>query len=51
LIQRGEDWWRKRLVQFFQIGKIIKNGPELIVVVGVKTMKEAISMSVEMAHV
>jgi 2-polyprenyl-3-methyl-5-hydroxy-6-metoxy-1,4-benzoquinol methylase/uncharacterized Rossmann fold enzyme len=36
LIQRGEDWWRKRLERFFTIGQIWKKGPELIVVVGQK---------------
>jgi hypothetical protein len=51
LIQRGEDWWRKRLCQFFTIGKIIKQGPELLVIVGTKVMTERASMSVEMAHV
>ena len=37
LLQKGEEWWRKRLDRFFDIGKIEVAGAELHVVVGPKT--------------
>jgi len=40
LNQHGEEWWRKRLAQFFTVGKITKKGPELFVVVGKKGGKK-----------
>lgn len=33
-IQEGEEWWRKRLSQIFEIGTIMKVGQELHVVLG-----------------
>lgn len=36
LIQRGADWWRKRLADFFEVAKIFKAGSALQVVVGPK---------------
>lgn len=51
LIQHGEDWWRKRLERFFTVGKIMKAGPELIVVVGHKAVsKRSVQVSAECVH-
>ena len=36
LIQHGADWWRKRLADFFEVGKLIKKGQELHAIVGPK---------------
>jgi uncharacterized Rossmann fold enzyme len=47
LIQRGEDWWRKRLEKFFTVAKILKNGPELHVVVGPRQTISSVALSVE----
>lgn len=51
LIQHGIDWWRKVLGKFFTVGKIVPQGPELVVVVGPKRTKpraEAVSAQKEM---
>jgi 2-polyprenyl-3-methyl-5-hydroxy-6-metoxy-1,4-benzoquinol methylase len=51
LIQHGEDWWRKRLDRYFTIGKILKSGPELIVVVGPRAVsKRSVYVSAECIH-
>lgn len=34
LIQRGRNWWNRKLSRFFTIGQMIERGPELHVVVG-----------------
>jgi hypothetical protein len=36
LLQEGRAWWEKRLSKYFKIGKIIEQGPLLIVLVGRK---------------
>jgi hypothetical protein len=39
LIQQCAAWWRSELSQFFEVGKLIEQGPELHVVVGPKVAK------------
>jgi hypothetical protein len=39
LIQHGRDWWEQKLSKFFTVGTVIQVGPELHVVVGVKSKK------------
>ena len=40
LILQGIEWWKQKLEQFFVIGKIVKKGPELHVVVGPRVIKK-----------
>lgn len=39
LIQKGELWWRTKLERHFVVGKMLKKGPELVVVVAPKATK------------
>ena len=39
LIQQGKAWWEKVLGKYFDVAKIIEDGPELRVVVGPKSKK------------
>lgn len=36
LIQKGEQWWKRKLSNFFTVGKITALGPELHILVGLK---------------
>lgn len=51
LIQQGQTWWEKRLRKFFTIAKILKNGPELHVVVGpLPTTTRSVAVSARAAE-
>lgn len=41
LIQRGPDWWTRQLSRYFVVGKAVKRGAELAVVVGPRKMKHS----------
>lgn len=41
LLQRGQNWWRRKLEKFFDVGKILEVGMELHVVVGPKSGKHS----------
>jgi hypothetical protein len=39
LIQQDHNWWHAKLSKFFTVGKIVKAGPELHIMVGPKNLK------------
>ncbi len=44
LIVKSEGWWREKLEKFFDVGKIVPQKDEILVLVGPRTVKEFVSV-------